>query len=237
MPGRLRTLLFILLVLLLVDAGQALAAEAVRKPHQVINALRQRMYVIGETNPELARFVDAERAAAADIRAYVAGGADPAGLVERNDTGQTPLIAAAFMGYAEVVGELLKSDAVRSAIEETNNAGLSAWLSSNFASRQAMWVCAPKLFENPFAFVPLWVTQPYYTQPENPYRKTRRLLEAAGAKADPAQARQFWLDTCKTQSDATRKRVEAGGDLLDVVLAEGAATLARFIEENQRRRP
>lgn len=233
MPICSRTVLKILCALLLGNSGSVLGAENPKKPHQVINDLRQRMYVIGETNPKLESFIEAEQKAAAEIREYVSGGIDPSSLVEKNNTGQTPLIAAAFMGYSEVVSELLKSEAVKGSIDETNNMGMSAWLSSNIAYRQAMWACNPKVFEAPFTFVPLFVTQPYYLQPDGPYKKTRRVLEAAGARADLARAKQFWQDNCKTQSDVTRNRVQESGDLLETVLTEGAETLARFLIEKQ----
>lgn len=232
MPTYFRALLLILPSLLLSNFGLALGAESPKKPHQVINDLRQRMYTIGETNPKLERFIEAEKKAAAEIREYVSGG-DPSGLIQKNNTGQTPLIAAAFMGYSEVVSELLKSEAVKSVIDEENGIGMSAWLSSNIAYRQTMWACNPKVFDAPFAFVPLFVTQPYYLQPEAPYKKTRRFLEAAGAKADLVKAKQFWQDNCKSQSDVTRNRVQESGDLLETVLAEGAETLARFLSEKQ----
>lgn len=232
MPTYSRTLLLILSTLLLGNFGLAIGAESPKKPHQVINDLRQRMYAIGETNPKLERFIEAEQKAAAEIREYVSGG-DPSGLIEKNNTGQTPLIAAAFMGYSEVVSELLKSEAVKGAIDETNSMGMSAWLSSNIAYRQAMWACNPKVFDAPFTFVPLFVTQPYYLQPDGPYKKARRFLEAAGAKVDVARAKQFWQDNCKSQSDVTRNRVQESGDLLETVLTEGAETLARYLIEKQ----
>ncbi|MBS1229470.1 MAG: Ankyrin repeat (3 copies) [Proteobacteria bacterium] len=233
MPILFRIIPIALSVFLLTNCGLASGADTPRKPHQIVGDLRQRMYAIGETNPKLERFVDAEQKAAAEIREYIRGGFDPLNLVEKNETGQTPLIAAAFMGYSEVVNELLKSDAVRGAIDETNKTGMSAWLSSNLAFRQTLWACNPKVFDAPFTLVPLLVTQIYYLQPDNPYKKTRRALEEAGAKADLAQAKQFWMDNCKTQSDVTRNRVQESGDLLETVLTEGAETLARALIEKQ----
>ena len=234
MPKSFRTLLLTLCALLSGNFGFAFGTEIPKKPHQVIGDLRQRMYAIGETNPKLERFIEAEQKAVAEIREYVRGGFDSSGLIAKNDTGQTPLIAAAFMGYSEVVSELLTSDTVKGAIDEANNLGMSAWLSSNLAYRQAMWACNPKVFDDPFAFVPLFVTQPYYLQPDNPYKKTRRVLEGAGANADLARAKQLWHDNCKAQSDATRKRVQESDDLLETLLAEGAETLARFVTEKQK---
>lgn len=123
MPTYSRTLLLILSTLLLGNFGLAIGAESPKKPHQVINDLRQRMYAIGETNPKLERFIEAEQKAAAEIREYVSGG-DPSGLIEKNNTGQTPLIAAAFMGYSEVVSELLKSEAVKETLHKPASCSL-----------------------------------------------------------------------------------------------------------------
>jgi hypothetical protein len=166
MPTSSRTLLLTLCALLSGNCGLAFGEENPRKPHQVIGDLRQRIYAIGETNPKLERFIEAEHEAVAEIRKYVRGGFDPSDLIAKNDTGQTPLIAAAFMGFSEVVSELLTSDAVKGAIDEENNMGMSAWLSSTVAYRQAIWACNPNVFDDPFTFVPLFVTQPYYLQPD-----------------------------------------------------------------------
>lgn len=211
----------------------AIAGDSPKKPHQVIADLRQRMYAIGETTGRLNDFVEAERKAAADIRIYVADG-DPTALIEKNNIGQTPLMAAAFMGYSELVSELLKSDNVRNSIDDVNPKGVSAWLYATIAFRQALWVCNPTAFTDPFTWVPLFVTQPYYMQSaENPYRKTRRLLEEAGAKPGLEQAKQFWQDTCKLQDERTRAKVQESSDLLETLLTEGTETLVRFFAEQQ----
>lgn len=85
------------------------------------------------------------------------------------------------------------------------------------------------MFENPFVWVPLAVTQTCYVQSaENPYRKTRRLLEEAGAKASPERAKAFWQDNCKRQAEETRAKVRASSDLLETVPAEGAGILDRL---------
>jgi hypothetical protein len=209
------------------------AADGLKRPHQVVTDLRQQMYSIGETSGRLNDFVAAEQKAVRDIQDFIANG-DSGALIEKNGSGQTPLIAAAYMGYSELVGELLKSDNVRKSIDDVNSQGVTAWVYTNLAFRQAMWVCNPTVFKNPFSWVPLFVTQPYYTQsPENPYRKTRRLLEEAGASTASIQAKQFWQDTCKLQDERTRAKVEQSRDILDTILAEGAETLRRFVAEQQ----
>lgn len=220
--------------LLLGNPCLSFGGETPKKPHQVINDLRQRMYVIGETTGRYSDFIDAELMATYAIRAYVDSSTDPAALVERNESGQTPLMAAAFMGYPELVRELLKSGAVKRGIDDTNPQGISAWLYSNIAFRQALWACNPTVFNDVFRVVPLLVTQPYYLESsESPYKKTRSLLEDAGAKADLAQAKLYWLNNCKHQTKTTRKKVQASNDLLDTVLTEGAEALKQFKARKQ----
>lgn len=210
------------------------SGDTAAKPHQLINELRQRMYVIGETTGSYSGFILEELVAAEQIRNYIHRRIDPTALVEKNESGQTPLMAAAFMGYAELVKELLKSDTVKRGIDDLNPQGLSAWLYANLAFRQAAWACNPTILDNPFGLVPLLVTQPYYQQSaESPYKTTRRLLEEGGAKADLAQAKQSWQVNCKQQTSATRKKVEESSDLLDTVLTEGGEILKRF-EAQQR---
>lgn len=216
---------------------QNFSGDTAKKPHQLINELRQRMYVIGETTGSYSGFILEELIAAEQMRNYIHRRIDPTALVEKNESGQTPLMAAAFMGYAELVKELLKSDTVKRGIDDLNLQGLSAWLYANLAFRQAAWACNPTILDNPFGLVPLLVTQPYYQESaESPYKTTRRLLEEAGAKADLAQAKQSWQVNCKQQISATRKKVEESSDLLDTVLTEGGEILKRFEAQQEERK-
>jgi hypothetical protein len=207
----------------------AIAADAPKTPHQIIAKLRDRMYVVGETTGQFDRYVKAEAEAVQQIRDFVSGKGEKTAFIEKNNIGQTPLMAAAFKGYSEVIAELLKQQNVKDSIDDVNPKGMTAWLYANFAFQQSFWSCNPTAFDNPFVAVPLFVTRPYYTESsENPYKKTRRLLEAAGAKADMQQAKQMWLEMCKLQDDSTRQRVESADDLLDAVISDGAEKL----EEN-----
>ncbi|MBC5767688.1 hypothetical protein [Ramlibacter albus] len=215
-------------------ASFAFAGEP-RTPHQVIADLRQQMYLIGDTTGSLEEFVQAEQQAGRAIRDTInAGGA--ARLVEKNREGQTPLMAAAFMGYSRVIDELLKSAEVRKSIDDAGPRGLTAWLYTSMAPRQAMWVCNPKLVESPSSLVPLLATQYYYRlSVENPYRKSRLLLEQAGARPDPDRARQIWHDLCIVHDGLARARIQGARDTLDAVLAEGAESLTRYIAEQHSR--
>lgn len=214
---------------------EVIAADSPAKPNKVISHLRQQMYTIGETSGKLEDYLAAEHKAALEIRAYLAQGEEAgAGLQEKTSSGQTPLMAAAINGYAEIVAELLKSEQVRPGINDTNPQGFSAWLHATWAFRQSMWVCNPQVFKDPFTWVPLFVIQPYYLQsPENPYRKTRRLLEQAGAIPAPEKAKQSWLDTCKMQDQRVRSLVEKSSDLLETVLAESPLAFAEFSKQLQ----
>src|SRR5690349_8479943 len=123
----------ILAIVLSVVRIPAFGAEDQKTPYQIIIALHDRMYVVGETNGKLQNLLDAEQKAAAEIARYIQDGNDPGGLVEKKTKGQTPLVMAAFWGYPDVVSELLKSETVRNSIEEVDDEGKSAWIASNLA--------------------------------------------------------------------------------------------------------
>lgn len=145
-------------------------------------------------------------------------GGDPADLTEKSADGTTPLILAVYLGYPEIVAELLKDRNVVAAIDEVDARGFSAWTYSNFAMRQSLFICNPDVMKNVFVWVPYLVNLPYYVAAdESPYRKVRTAVEQAGAHADMAQVKRQWLDTRKTARDETRKAVAEGKDLLDVL--------------------
>lgn len=209
---------------------------APKRPHQVVRDLRQSMYRIGERTGRFSDMSVAERDAAAEILDYNQRG-DPNGLVEKDGAGQTPLIAAARMGYSELVAELLKSGEVQRQINNVDSKGLSAWLVTNMAFGQAMWSCNPTMFNDPFSFVPWVVVQPYYLKSEeNPYKKTRSLLERAGATKNMEQAKRWWLENCKSQNDRTRTKVQASADVLETVISDGDEVLNAFMKQTLNKR-
>jgi len=211
--------------------------EPLFTPHQTLNKLRDRMYCVGETGAQIDRFIAEEQDAVLQIRNFINNGGDKNSLIEKNSkNGQTPLIAAAFMGYSEIVSELLNYQNVKDSINNVDNKGMSAWIYSNFALRQSMWSANPNIFNNPFSFVPLYVTQPYYTeQNENPYIKTRKLLESAEAKTDMKQAKELWLSFFKLQNESTKKRVEDTDDLLEATIIDGAEKLQEYLEKQKKK--
>lgn len=223
----------ILAVVLCVARTAAFGAEEQKTPYQMINALLDRMYVVGETNGKLQNFLDAEKKAAAEISRYIQDGNNPNALVEKGTRGQTPLILAAFAGYPDVVSELLKSDAVRNSIEVVDDDGRSAWTASNTAFFQTAWLCQPKLL-NDIAFITFIVQLPYYyLQPENPYQTVRSALENAGAKQDLSRAKSVWEISCPGQSDETRERVRESGDLLETLKGEGLRMMEKSFRESE----
>ena len=212
----------------LLPATMACAADAPRRPHAILAALRQSMYVVGETSGRHADLDKAERGAAMEMARAIVG--DPDGVVEKSLADQTPLMAAAAAGYARVTSTLLQSPRVRASIGEVDRTGATAWTLASLALRQSAWVCNPQILDDPFMWVPLMVVQPCYVEAEtNPYRRTRELLEAAGAVPDPDAARRIWQRFCTNQNDTVRARVDAASDLQGAVLAEGAAVLARLL--------
>lgn len=211
------------------------AADSQRDPMAVLNSLADRIYVLGETTGKVADMVAAEAKAADEIRAYIAGGSTD-GLLAKEKGKQSPLAAAAYMGYPNVVAALLKSDLVRAHINDADEMGLTPWIAANLSMKQSLWTCNPAVFDNPFKFVPMFVTQPYYTSnPIPPYRKTREVLEEAGASSDMAKAREVWLTNCKNQSDEARTMVQASADLQKTVQELGAADLTVQLTKLQKK--
>lgn len=207
----------------------ATAGEEVKTPHKIIAALQQRMYAIGETSGSKINFDGAEQNAVNEIKLYVEKG-DTNGLIEKDKNGNTPLMVAAMMGYSSVASELLKSSIVKNSINEKNPKGGSAWLYVNMANRQAAWVCNPQVFQNIFSLIPMLVTQEYYVKSEeNPYKKTRNLLEKAGASGDAKEAKEFWNKVCINQGDSMRNKIDSSNDILETLLIEGKASLEKFM--------
>jgi hypothetical protein len=103
---------------------------------------------------------------------------------------------------------------------------VTPWIAANLSMRQSLWTCNPAIFDDPFKFVPMFVTQPYYMSGKiSPYTKAREVLERAGASSDVTKAKRAWLTNCKNQSDETRTKVQASTDLQKTVQELGVADL------------
>lgn len=212
----------------LLMSGAVSAAEGPRDPATVLNRLPDQIYVIGETSGNVGAMIAAEAKAAEEIRQYIASGAT-------EGQGQQSLLAtAAYMGYPNVVAALLTSRQLRAHLDDADEMGLTPWIAANFSMKQSLWSCRPSAFEDPFKFVPMLVTQPYYVaNPVPPYRKVRELLEQAGAHADLAKAKEIWLSNCSGQSAESAARVRASSDLLQTVQELGAADLVAQMQKLQ----
>lgn len=220
---------------LMLSVSAANAADPPRDPMAVLNSLADRIYVLGETSGKAADMVAAEEKAADEIREYIATGATD-GLLAKDKGKQSPLAAAAYMGYPNVVAALLTSHLVIAHMNDADEMGVTPWIAANLSMRQALWTCNPAIFNDPFKFVPMFVTQPYYlSQPMSPYTKTREVLEKAGAQSDAPKAKAVWLTNCKNQSDETRARVEASSDLQKTVQELGAAALTSQLMRLQKK--
>jgi hypothetical protein len=140
------------------------------------------------------------------------------------------------MGYPNVVAALLTSSLVRAHINDADEMGLTPWIAANLSMRQSLWTCNPALFDNPYTFVPMVVTQPYYIfNPTPPYKKTREVLEEAGASSNMAKAKEIWLTNCKNQSDEAKTKVQASTDLQKTVQELGATDLASQLIKLQKK--
>lgn len=68
-----------------------------------------------------------------------------------------------------------------------------------------------------------------------PYKKTRDVLEKAGAASDMPKAKEVWLANCKNESDEARTKVRASTDLQRTVQELGAADLTAQIIKLQKK--
>lgn len=204
-------------------------AEPNANAHQIIKALKNRLYAIGETSGNLEKFIAAEKSAADKIRAIISNNDRDPALIEKNKKDMTPLTSAAMMGYVKIAEALLESSLVVDHIDEPDVRGISPWVYANFGLRQSIFACNPTIAQNFYAWVPVFVTMPFYFQTK-PYPQVRRLLASKGAKVDMEKAKQLWTQTCKRQSAETRSKVANGTDLLEVVTMEGAKTMMSLLK-------
>jgi hypothetical protein len=218
---------------LLLYTGVAYAADVPRDPMTVLNALADRIYVLGETTGRAPEMVEAEKKAALEVRQYVASG-QTEGLLAKEAGKQSPLSAAAYMGYPNVVAALLSSALVVRHINDAGEAGMTPWIAATFSARQTLSACNPAVFADPFKFVPMLVTQPYYLSSPAPYTETREILEKSGALPDVAKAKDVWLASCKNQSDQTRTAVQASTQLQKTLQELGAAELSSQLTRMQK---
>jgi hypothetical protein len=179
--------------------GAATGADKQPEPLDILRQLKDRMYVVGETTGRQEDYMAAIENARRELQNYGSSGGDPAAFV-RSDNGSTPLIMAASAGYADIVAELLKNEHVATAVNDLDQNGISAWAYANFALNEAIWVCNPTVFKNPFSFVPKLVTLPYYLGgAERPYPKTPATARSSGRKkryGGGAAALARYLQTC-----------------------------------------
>lgn len=211
------------------------AADKPRTPSAVLAALSDRIYVLGETSGKPEDMIAAEADAAEEIGRYIAGGATE-GLLATGKDKRSPLATAAYMGYPNVAAALLTSELVRSRMNEADDVGMTPWIASNLSMQQSAWACNPSLFDNPFALVPLLVTQAYYLRnPAPPYQATRQALERAGALRNPDRAKQVWTAVCKNQAPEVKAKIQGSADLQKTVQELGLSALGAHVQEAQQK--
>lgn len=178
-----------------------------------IKLLRHKIYVTGETTGD---FADVEKDSILLISKLITEHGERL-LIEKNQSGQTPLILASMYGYHGIVAELLRHKNVIDNINSTDSKGLSAWHYSNLALAQTRLVCNPDaVSSNPFILVPILVTAQYYqpAQGEYSYSMIRMQLKNMGSDTDIATAKSYWLESCSKQDKELSQSVETTDDLL-----------------------
>lgn len=207
----------------------AAEAQQPKKPHQILLTLKHTLTLIGERNGSMRDFTSAVREAREEIRDYTVKGGDAKDLIERDAQGMTPLIAASFEGYGDIVEEMLTYKLVHQHVNDVDNRGVSALAYANFAFKQSLWLCNPTILKNPYILTPLRVVQPYYTPDnETPYQKARRVLLASDATGTPAQFKTTWLNLCRLEYPVIASKIEGAKDIQQTVVAEAAEALNAY---------
>lgn len=186
---------------------------------------------LAQTSGDWAQQRKVEEAVAEEVRARIKADPHDPSLVDKTKGGSTVLMHASLNGYALVVEALLDSPAVRRELEASNGTGATAWALSNFAFKQAAWVCSPAALDpqNPFLASRYIIQSVYYSAaPENPYSRIRMALVQAGARPDLEAAKKAWLTNCPPATADSVAKVNDSRDLLKTLLSEAEARLARF---------
>jgi hypothetical protein len=219
----------------LISTCSAFAADTQPAPSAVLASLSDRIYVVGETTGNVTDMIAAEMTAAEEIRRYIASGATD-GLVASGKEKQSPLVKAAYMGFPNVVAALLTSGVVRAHMNDTDEMRMTPWIASTLSMQQSAWACNPAIFENPFAFIPMLVTQAYYvSNPTPPYQAARAALEQAGASPTTVKAKDVWSTVCKNQSVEGKARVQSSTDLQKTVQELGLSALTVQLQKMQKK--
>jgi ankyrin repeat protein len=221
---RLFFVFFAALALAISLALPSLASTGPKKPHQILMDLKHEMILAGERNGSPALFEQADDDAAAAIADYVLKTGDKNSLIERDREGMTPLMAASFDGYDDVVKELLEHKIVQDHLKDVDVKGVDAWTYANFALKQSLWLCNTSILQNERVLRPIRVVQPYYAGKQtSPYQIIRRTLEAAGVKGDMEAAKKKWAKLCTLARPDVAQKVAEADDLQATLIAASKA--------------
>lgn len=179
----------------------------------------------------------AEALVASRIKTYIETNPDSNFLVEATPNGQTPLIEAATLGFAQIVEALLTSRRVVSKIDAVDTFDVSAWTAANMSFYQTLWSCSPSILtKNEFmAWVPRLQYAAYLASaPQNRFQSIRIKLVAAGAKQDIEQAKRVWLSMCTSSDRYVQEQIKNSDDVLLTLLHDSQLRFARFQIELQK---
>lgn len=196
----------------------------------LLKKLANKMYVIGETTGKIESFRSEETIIA--YRMSELGESNPESLIQENELGQTPLMIASDLGYAKVVSKMLQVPIVVKNINKKDKRGMTALDYARFAKHQAIWVCNSLVFENPFVFVPYYVTKEYYDI-ESPYQKISRELKEAGANSKEETSKELWLGFCSNATEASKSRIKQSKDVLSEILKLGNEVYKDYINRQK----
>lgn len=220
-----------LLLSLALMLGTATQAQPAGTPRQIIEALGpQQRQLLQKPDPKRSP-EDAERDAAAQIKALIDASPGHLSLTAADPRGHTPLMLAAGQSYALIVEALLADPSVRLTMDVANADGETAWMLASFALPMTLPACQPGSLtvERQLQMLPYLRRLAHLAKAKAAsVAATIDALEAAGIQPRPDDAKRAWLARCPN-AEPDLRRALAEGELMPTLVNTATTRLSEYV--------
>lgn len=211
--------------------GTAVQAQPAGTPRQIIDALGlEQRQLLHKPDPKRSP-EDAERDAAAQIKALIGTSPGHLSLTEADSRGRTPLMLAAGQSYALIVEALLSDPGVRLSMDVADADGETAWMLASFALPMTLPACQPGSLtvERQLQMLPYLRRLAHLAKTKAAsVTATIDALEAAGVQPRPDDAKRAWLARCPNAAPDLRRAL-AEGELMPTLVNTATTRLAEYV--------